>query len=92
MIGESGNVSALVNSEKLSRDNLNGGTGRQAKDSGSSQTLSSADSVSLSPEAIAMARNAPPAGEASENGSGTESERRPETAESSRKGNIDIRV
>jgi len=92
MIGESGSVSTLINSEKLYRENLTSGNGRQAKDSGSPEAQSFADSVSISPRAIALARNVPPAGESSESGSGTETERQPETAESSRPGNIDIRV
>jgi hypothetical protein len=92
MIGESGSVSTLVSSEKVYRDNLTGGSGRQVQDDESSRTPSFADSVSISPQAIALSRNVPPAGEASESGNGQDSERQPEAAEYKRQGNIDIKV
>ena len=92
MIGESRSVSTLVNSEKVYRDNLTGGSGRQVQDDESSRTPSFADSVSISPQAIALSRNVPPAGEASESGNGQDTERQPEAAEYKRQGNIDIKV
>ncbi len=92
MIGESGGVSTLVSNERLNREILTGPAGRQAKEDTGDQAVSLADSVSISPEAIALARNAPPAGESSENGSSTESERQSEALENSRKRGIDIRA
>lgn len=92
MIGEAGSISTLVNTERLQRDPVNGASGRREEEGESGQGQGASDSVSLSPEAIALARNVPPAGEASEDGDSTESERQAETAESSRRGGIDIRV
>lgn len=92
MIGESGSVSSLVNSEKLYRDNLTGGSGRQNRDDEKSRNPSFADSVSISPQAIALSRNVPPAGESSESENSADSERQAEAAEYSRQRNIDIRA
>ena len=92
MIGESGSVSSLVSSEKLYRDNLTGGSGRQARDDEKSQTPSFVDSVSISSQAIALSRNVPPAGESPESENGSDSERQAEAAEYNRQRNIDIRV
>lgn len=92
MIGASGSISTLVSSERLYRENPGDGVNRLEKNSESGQDSAVSDSVSLSPAALALARNVPPAGEASESGGGTETERQPESSESLRMGTIDIRV
>ena len=91
MIGEAGSVSTLINAEKLYRESMTGGTGRQEEGNQDQNGPSLADSVTISPQAIAMSRNVPPTGESSENGSSPESERQPEASEY-RQGSVDIRV
>lgn len=91
MIGASGSISTLVSSEKLYRETPSERP-RRPEENGESQTSGITDSVSLSPAAIALARNVPPAGESSESGENTETERQPESTEFSRMGSIDIRV
>jgi hypothetical protein len=92
MIGASGSISTLVSSERLYRENPGEGANRLEKNNESGEASGVSDSVSLSPAALALARNVPPAGESSENGSSAEAERQPESAESLRMGSIDIRV
>lgn len=78
MIGETTSYTSTVQSERIARENSGGETTRKERDGEVSQQDISSDTVSLSAEAVALARNVPPASESSEipedNGSGQQSD------------------
>lgn len=90
MIGASGNVNSLVSGELVARSPLRGGGERPVREEEANQAAGRGDSVSLSAEAIALARNVPPAGEASESGGEDGREARSNAGSGSRSGGIDI--
>ncbi|KAB2891173.1 MAG: hypothetical protein F9K32_05570 [Desulfobulbaceae bacterium] len=90
MIGASGNVNSLVSGELVARSPLREGGERPAREEEANQAAGRGDSVSLSAEAIALARNVPPAGEASETGGEERREARSAGNGGGRSGGIDI--
>ena len=64
MIGESSNISTLINSERISRENqIRPGGGQEEEDS---LQQSFADVASFSPQALALARKVAPTGASAE--------------------------
>jgi hypothetical protein len=90
MIGQMSSMMPLTGAERVQRSPVNGG-----EPSGKNDLLSSVpvggDSISLSPAALAMAKNVPPAGESAEQ-EGTKPDESENTAEKSSEKRINIRV
>jgi hypothetical protein len=90
MIGESSNISTLVNSERISRENqIRPGGGQEEEDS---KQQSYADVASFSPQALALARNVAPTGASAEQEQ-TQSQGRQQGADSGLSARLlDIRI
>jgi hypothetical protein len=90
MIGASGNVNSLISGELIARGSIREGGERPVREEEANQAAGRGDSVSLSAEAIALARNVPPAGETSESGGEDRREARSTAESGRRRGGIDI--
>jgi hypothetical protein len=90
MIGQMSSMMPPAGAERVQRSPVSGG-----EPSGKNDLLSnvpvSGDSTSLSPAALAMAKNVPPVGESAEQ-EGTKPDESENTAEKSSEKRIDIRV
>jgi hypothetical protein len=87
MIGETGGIPTRVNSERVYRESSSDEVKRREKDADLSRQDAFADSVSFSAEAIALAKNVPPGGEAAEGENNAAAERPPVSS-----GSIDLRI
>ena len=92
MIGETGGVTTTINSERIFRENSGEETRRREGEGEVTEQAASSDTVSISAEAIALARNVPPAGEASEAENNVEAEQGEQRPPELHTGEIDIRV
>ena len=90
MIGQITGMMPLTGAEKAQRSSVSGEDFSTKKDLSSSQQ-GGVDSTSLSPSALAMAKNVPPAGESTEQGK-TGPDESEKVAEKSLQKRIDIRV
>lgn len=92
MVVETSGLTTLINNERAVREN-GGAENRRPENEGEVSGQSApADTVSLSAEAIALARNVPPVGEENEAGEALATERGAEPPPQEAAGNIDIRV
>jgi hypothetical protein len=92
MIGAAGNINPLAAGELVPRQPRPDNTGASVQQEEVNLAGSRGDAVSLSAEAIALARAVPPAGEASETGGEERRETRSDGDEGARGGKIDIRA
>jgi len=90
MIGQMTGMMPLTGAERVQRSAVNGETSSKKNDL-SSSLQGGVDSTSLSPSALAMAKNVPPAGESTEQGK-TGPDESEKVAEKSLQKRIDIRV
>jgi hypothetical protein len=67
MVGQMAGMTPLTGAERVQRPTISGETS-STKDDLSSSLKGGVDSTSLSPAALAMAKNVPPAGESAEQG------------------------